>query len=337
MTEQPGADERNFYDRERSLDWLTGLFPIWLIALCYYRWAAVWPILPAVAGYLLVCHLFRLASRPADGVFSALISGLLVTFCLPAGVPLWMTAIAGLVAGLVAALPVLISRRFAQSPLALPLLQPALVGVVLVWLAFPKMVGSFSIPAQWLTADGVTAATSLAGLTDKAQGIPLMRLFFGVYPGARGQTCSPVLLLAGLYLGLRRRLRLIAPACMLGTVAVLSWIIWGRPLYGVLCGGVLLAALLLADRTVAPAHYGVQAATGCLAGIIGILLRLYTHTDGMAVGVLVACALAPLTAWLGRQLYRFGRWGWPKIRPLAEKIREIFAKCKIFEKIKKNS
>ncbi len=332
MTEKNSVTGRELYDRERSLDWLTGLFPLWLIAVVYYRWAAVLPVLPAMAGFVAVCLLLYRTERPVDWLLPALVTGGLIVFCLPAGVPLWAPALAGCVAGLTAALPELLSRRFAGKPFARPLLQPALVGIVLLWLLFPDRMDTFTMPAQWVSADGTTAATSLAGLGDKAQAVPIMRLFFGVYPGAMGQTCSPVVLMAGLYLGLRRRLRLIAPACMLGAVALLSWIVWGQPLYGLLAGGTLLAALLLADRTVAPAQYGLQAVTGCLAALVGVLLRRYTQTDGMAAGVLVACGLVPLLAFLGRLCARFGRWFWPKLCLLMEKVWDIFKNFKFFQK-----
>lgn len=207
---------RNLHDRERALDWLTALFPVLLMALIQYHWAALLLTLPAVAGYLAVAVLFRRLDMLCAPAFPALVAGLLIAFCLPAGAPLWAPALAGCVAGLTAALPELLSRRFAGKSFARPLLQPALMGCVLLWLLFPNMLDTFSMPVQWVSADGTTAATSLAGLGDKAQAVPLMRLFFGVYPGAMGQTCSPVVLMAGLYLGLRRRLRLIAPACMLG-------------------------------------------------------------------------------------------------------------------------
>lgn len=332
MAENIGPEARGFYDRERALDWLTALFPLWLIAVVYYRWTAVLPVLPAMAGCVAASLLLCRTERPAAYLLPALVTGGLIVFCLPAGVPLWAPALAGCVAGLTAALSELLSRRFAQKSFARPLLQPALVGVVLLWLLFPDRLDTFTMPAQWVSADGVTAATSLAGLVNENQAVPLMRLFFGVYPGAVGQTCSPVVLMAGVYLGLRRRLRLIAPACMLGTVALLSWIVWGQPLYSLLSGGTLLAALLLADRTVAPTPYGLQAVTGCLAALIGVLVRQYTHTDGMAAGVLAACGLAPLLALMGRWLARFCHWISPKLRPLWEKIRNVFKNLKFFKK-----
>lgn len=40
------------YDRERTLDWLTALFPPALMAVFYFRWQAVGLMLLAVAGYL---------------------------------------------------------------------------------------------------------------------------------------------------------------------------------------------------------------------------------------------------------------------------------------------
>ena len=314
---------RDLHDRERALDWLTALFPVLLMALIQYRWAAVLLTLPAVAGYLAVAVLFRRLDMLRAPVLPGLVSGLLVAFCLPAGAPLWVPAVAGIVAALTALLPEAVARRWPEIPYAQPVLQPALVGALLVWAVFPATLkAAFAMPVQWAEA-GAEPVTSLAGLWEPAAALPPVRLFFGVYAGAVGQACSPVLLLAAAYLLLRRRLRLIAPGCMLAVVALLSWIIWGAPLYGVLAGGTLFAALLLADRAVAPAHYGTQAAVGVLAGGIAVLLRAVTHTDGMAAGVLVACLFLPVYPLLGRLCLWLGRRGWALLGVLRRKIEKM--------------
>ena len=327
MTEYTLSVARDLHDRSRALDWLTALFPVALMALFNYHWSVVLLVLPAMAGYLAVAALLQRAGLLQAPALPALVTGLLIAFCLPAGAPLWLPGLAGVAAALTAALPELLSRRWAGRSFAQPLLQPALVGYVLVWLLFSGFLREFTMPAQWATVDAATASTALAGLWDPTRAVPLGRLFFGLYAGAVGEICSPVLLLAAAYLLLRRRLRLIAPAAMLAVIALLSWVLWGAPLYALLAGGTLLTALLLADRAVAPAHPGAQAVAGVIAGGVTVLLRVATHTDGTAVGVLVACALSPLYPVLGCWIARFSRWVWTLAK-------EIFIKIK---KIEKNS
>lgn len=293
----------DFQDKERNLDWLTALFPILIMAVYYYRWAAVLVPLLALAGYVAGAVLLQWAKGMPCRVLPGTVTALLIGFCLPSSVPLWLPALAGCVAALIEAVPLLVGRRWPGRSLARPLLHPALTGVLAVGLLFPTLVQAVTVPAMWSGSDGATVS-SLAGLFDPSVAVERIRLFFGVYPGKMGQTCAPVILLAAAFLLLRRRLRLIAPACMLAVVSLLSWAVWDSPLYGVLAGGTLLSALLLADRTVAPAGYGSQITAGVLAGGMTVLLRYALHTDGTVPAVLLACVLSPLYPLLGRELKR---------------------------------
>ncbi|MBR5524629.1 MAG: RnfABCDGE type electron transport complex subunit D [Clostridia bacterium] len=308
-------------ERERTLDWLTALSPILLIAICYYRWQAVGLVLTATAGYLAVTALLQWAGVTSCRTAPALVTGMLVAFCLPSTSPLWTAALGGGVAAAVATLPVLLYGWRPTWVISRPLLQPALVGYLVVRLLFPACVSAFHLPKQWDVVDGVAGATPLVALGDPSAVESPLRLLFGVHAGAVGEGCVPVILLAALYLLLRRRLRLIAPAVMLATVSLLSLLIWDMPLYGVLVGGTVLGALLLADRAFAPAAYGPQAVSGLLVGVIVALSRLYWGMDGTAVAVLVAGALSPVYApalhwsgvgvrWFWKHFKRFCVWFW---------------------------
>ena len=292
-------------ERERMLDWLTAASPILLIALLYYRWQAAGLMLLAAAGYAAVSVLLQWAGLARCTGTAAVTTGVWTALLLPAA-PLWVAGVAGAVAGLAAVLPAVAERWIPRFPLRLP---PALMGCLVVWLAFPAYVRAYTWPAQWapLAAEPVTTPL-LPLLTPEAY--PRLHVLLGIREGAIGEGCIPVVLMAAVYLLIRRRLRLIAPGAMLSTVALLSWIIWGAPLRGVLVGATVLAALLLSDREYAPAAYGPQAVAGVLAGGLAVLLRAVMGQDGCAAGVLIACLLSPLyPAFL--QLCRRGAvWLW---------------------------
>lgn len=293
----------DFQDKERNLDWLTALFPILIMAVYYYRWAAVLLPLLALAGYVAGAVLLHWAKIMPCRVLPGTVMALIIGFCLPSSAPLWLAALAGCMAALTEAVPLLLGRRWPGRSFSRPLLHPALMGIFVVGLLFPARMKAVMVPAMWTGSDGATVS-SVAGLFDPSVAVERIRLFFGVYPGKMGQTCAPVILLAAAFLLLRRRLRLIAPACMLAVTSLLSWAVWGSPLYSVLAGGTLLSALLLADRTVAPAGYISQITAGVLAGGMTVLLRGTLHTDGTIPAVLLACLLAPLYPLLGRELSR---------------------------------
>lgn len=270
-------------ERERNRDWLTALVPLLLIGFVYYGWWV--PALALVgAGASMAVAVLLHRANPAYYLESSLVTGLLVTCCLPATTPLWVVALACAVAAL---LSVGVDWaggrwRWATAPVC-----PAVAGYLLVRWVFPAATTVFEMPVQFVPLDGVSGATPMAALWDGTARESLTRLFTGAHSSAIGEGSVAVIVLAALYLGLRRRLRLIAPGAMLVTVSLLSWIIWNAPLYGVLTGGVALAALLLADRAYAPVSYVGQALTGLLAGGVIVLVRATSGTDGSAIGLLI--------------------------------------------------
>ncbi|MBQ6848831.1 MAG: RnfABCDGE type electron transport complex subunit D [Clostridia bacterium] len=309
-------------DRDRALDWLTAAAPVLLLAFAYYRWPVLGLALLAAAGYAAVYALLHWAKLAPLTATPALAAGAWLAVLFSASTPLWVAGIAGMAAAIIAFLPEPVGRKW---PSARPLLHPVLAGYLLVRWVFPDAVQAYTLPALWASADAVPASTALAPLTAPAE-YDVWHLFLGVRESALGTGCVPVLLLAALYLLVRRRLRLIAPAAMLATVAVLSQIVWAAPLQGVLVGTTVVGALLLADRACVPAAYGPQAVTGVVAGGLTVLCRALIAADGCAAAVLAACLLSPLyppflrlCRWLGVRIA-----GW--VKKLAALIKEKICK-----------
>ena len=297
-------------DRDRALDWLTAASPVLLMAFYYYRWQTVGLALLAAAGYAAVYALLQWAGLARVTAAPALAVGAWSAMLLSAATPLWVAAIAGMIAAIVAFLPELAGRWLPRSR---PLLHPVLMGYLFVRWVFPAYVQAYTLPVLWAPLDAVPAATRLTPLTDPAS-YNLWHLFLGIRESALGEGCIPVMLLAAGYLLIRHRLRLIAPALMLGTVAALSHWIWGAPLQGLLVGSTVLAAVLLADRACAPAPWSAQVITGIVAGGVAVLLRAWIGDDGCAIGVVVACLLSPLYPPLLRLCRRGALWLWGLMR-----------------------
>ena len=298
-------------ERERALDWLTALLPTLLISWIYYRWSAVWLELLAVGGYLMAARLLARTQTVSISPAPAVVTGLLVAFCLPATTPYWPAALAGGVAALVTALPELLYRRWPDSPVSRPLWQPALAGSLFVRLLFPSTVSAFSMPVLWSGVDGVATATPLAAFSGEDLLMDTQHLLFGIRAGALGEICAVATLLGAAYLLVRRRLRAIAPVCLLGTVSILSWCVWNSPLYGILAGGTLLGALLFADRTLAPVGWREQVTVGILAGVAIVLCRRFAGVDGTAVAVLIVGTLQPLLPFVYRGILYIWRLVYP--------------------------
>ncbi len=286
-------------DKERAWDWITALFPVLVISYFYYRFAVAGYILLGVAGYLAASALLCWG-RPALGrIPAALASGLLIALFLPSTAPMWVAAPAGCLSGLLSDLP---ERLEGKLPFRLPVVVPALAGVLFTRWVFAGFVEGYVMPLPWATAENPLVPGSLTLLGQPFDPETFNRLLLGVHGGPLGEGCVPVILLAGLYLLLRRRWRVIAPAVMLATVSLLSWAVWDAPVYGVLVGGTVLTALVLGDRAYAPTGWGEQVLTGLVAGGVTVLLRALTPADGSVAAVVLAVLMAPVYPYVLRFL-----------------------------------
>ncbi len=333
-TEKPVA----LREQGHEPDWLTALLPTLFFSWVYYHWAAAALQVLAVGGYLMADRLLRPAESRWSRLQPALLTGLLTALFLPAGAPYWPAALAGALGAVVARVPAWIAGRWPASPLTRPLWQPALVSLLLLRAVFPGVMGAFSVPLLW---QGLDSAPTVGGLLADAT-IPLSHLLLGIHNGPIGGTCELVVLLGVAYLLLRRRLRVLLPVCMLTTVALLSWMIWGSPVSGLLVGSTLLVALLAADMRYAPAPPADQAIVGVVAGGVTVLLRAFTGQTGVFFGVLAAGLLQPalpfiyrvcrlIGGWLRpvlvagwRLLCRCARWLWPRVKRLCGKAWRVF-------------
>lgn len=321
------------YDkREKALDWLTGLFPIVLISLFYYRWQAAALEVLAIGGYFMAAVLLELLPFArcrqrcwAHGVFI----GLLAAFCLPAGAPFWLAALLGGTAAVIDTAPVLIGYLFKREDTAVAPLHPAITAYLIIWLIFPAAGCDYSLPAQWRSVDTLASATPLAAFHGQSTAVTDWQLFFGIRAGAIGETCVAAILLGAVYLLIRRRLRLIAPASMLATVSLLSLLLWRSPLYSLLAGSTVLTALLLADRDYAPKAWYSQLIIGVAAGALTVLLRRYaSFGEATAIALLAAELLTPFLPYL----FRFARFLIGILHPVGHAMRRLWEKIAKSEK-----
>lgn len=279
--------------RETALDWLTALLPPTLISFYYFRFSAFLLELLAIAGYLTASALLSRRAPGRQTLPTALVGGLPAAFCLPATAPLWLAALIGGLTGVFAALPARLPARY------YPRLHPVIPAFLLIRLCFGGQLAGATFPRQWIGIDAMTFATPLAAFRGQPIGANAWQLLFGVRAGSIGEGCVAALLLTVGYLLIRRRLRLIAPAAMLLTVVIGSALVWRSPLYGLLAGSTVPAALLLADRDYAPEAPALQAVAGIAAGIITVLVRRYgLWSEGTALGVFAAGVLAFGYPWL---------------------------------------
>lgn len=147
---------------------------------------------------------------------------------------------------------------------------------------------------------------------------PLSDLFYGARPGAIGETCAVVIIVAGLYLMYRNYVKWQLPLAFIVSAAVVVAVApinlaghdhatWFPLLaeglgvgftyvnYQLLSGELLLAAMFLAPETTSrPVTTGGQVLFGTGCGVIAMLLRLYLNLPVPCyMAILVMNTLAP--------------------------------------------
>lgn len=281
----PPALHRGTGTRALAADVLIALIPsalagIWLFGL---RACAVLAVCigAAVSAETLACAVLR---RPnAAGDLSCIVTGALLGLSLPVSIPLWQAALGA------AAAVAFVKMLF--GGFGCNFVNPAMAGRALLALSFPAAMSATVLPSAWQGADITATATPLVDKTTD-----LLPLFLGLHGGAIGETCVPALLLGGLYLCIRRAISPLVPLTMLGTVAALSALCGEPPLYALMSGGVLFAAVFcVTDPVTTPVTRGGRVLFALLVGVLTVLLRrLSPASEGVMWAVLAANLLAPL-------------------------------------------
>ena len=284
--------------RTLMLDVLIALMPALLFSGCYFFGPRAFLVtLVSAAGCVGFEALFCLITRRRQTVddLSAVVTGVLLAFTLPANVPYWAVLLGDFFA------IVVVKQLF--GGLGKNFLNPALAGRAFLF-SFPAVMSAFPAVRSWegFAIDAQSAATPMASLhAGSLPSVSLLEMFTGVRSGALGEVSAALLLLGGLYLLARRVIRLRIPLSFLGTVAVLSWCFpqggnssldW--TLYSLMGGGLLLAAFFMAaDFTTSPVTFWGQVVYGVGCGTLTVFLRTFgSYPEGVGFAVLVMNLLA---------------------------------------------
>ncbi len=253
---------------------------------------------------------------------SALITGLLLALSLPPGFPVWMTCLGGFAA--------IAIGKFIWGGLGQNIFNPALVGRAFLQAAFPTAITTWTRPGGGLldargtnlalpffqgeTLDAVTSATPLARMKFQHEPTALIDLMVGNTGGSLGETCGIIILLAGVYLAVRKIFNWHIPVSILATVVALSstfyWVDplrYPSPLHMVFSGGLLLGAVFMAtDPVTSP--FTIQGCWMFGAGI-GVLVVLIRIFGGLPEGVMYAILLMNAATPLINRVTRYRVYG----------------------------
>lgn len=311
-------------------DVVIALMPAVLAALLIFGFNAFQVLLTSVAACVaceyLICRYF-LKIPPTTGDFSAVITGILLGFNLPSGIPLWMILIGAFFAiGI---------TKMAYGGLGKNLFNPALVGRVFLFVSFPQQMTTWPQPqfGNFFAIDAQTGATTLGilkhlspetlsnGLTKYSYHIDnvpsYLNMFLGSTGGSLGEVSALALLLGLFYMLCKKVITWHIPFYYLSTVFILTSIMWFfkqtpnlDPVAHLLSGGLILGAVFMAtDYVTSPmtTNGKIIFAVGC--GALTVIIRIFSaYPEGVSFAILIMNAFVPLIdRWCIPRVYGAGR------------------------------
>ena len=254
------------------------------------------------------------------GNWSAVVTGVLLAFNLPASIPWWIVVIGAFVAIAIAKMTF---GGLGKNPF-----NPALVGRVFLLIAYPVQMTSFPMPANG-AFDALSGATPLAAVKHGAAPdvLGVQELLLGNMPGSLGEVAAAALLCGFVYLLWRRVITWHIPVTVLATMAVFAGVVamcsvsfdalpqaadgtcsagyklgylfgtaWRAGIFHVLAGGAMLGAIFMAtDYSTSPMTVRGGVIFGIGIGAITMCIRLWgAYPEGMSFAILIMNACVPL-------------------------------------------
>lgn len=304
-------------------------------AVYFFGLKALWTMLIATASAMVFDALGQLMFGRkvtlTDG--SAAITGLLLAFNLPPGVPWWLPIVGSAFATIV------VKQMF--GGLGHNFINPALAARAFLMVSWPTHMTTMWLAPRGGTVSGlllnpalrdvctdaITTATPLNVLKNasslvqpgcdpgavwsRLQSWPVIgRLFFGNVSGSLGETSALLLLIGAVFLLLLRIIDWRIPLAYIGTVALLVLALPGHKaggplpytLFHLLSGGLMLGAFYMAtDYVTSPLTAKGRWIFGVGCGILTVLIRLWGgYPEGVCYSILLMNVATPLIDRLAR-------------------------------------
>ena len=234
--------------------------------------------------------------RQTVGDLSAVVTGVLIAFNVPAGLPYWIAVVGCFVAIIVVKQ---LYGGIGKNPV-----NPAITARIVLFISFATEMTTWPLPR--MAADATSTATPLGILAEGGGELPNnMEMFMGFIGGSMGEVSAIALLIGGIFLIWKKVISPIIPCCFIGTVFVFAAIYYGvtgdgnalqMAIFHVLAGGVMLGAFFMAtDYVTSPLLPMGKVIFGIGCGLITMLIRLWgQYPEGVSFSILIMNCLTPL-------------------------------------------
>ena len=286
-------------------DVVIALIPAFALSLFIYGLNALVVTAIAIVSCMFfewLINRFMLRRASTLGDWSAVVTGTLLAFNLPANISPWLIVLGALVAiGI---------GKMSFGGLGRNLFNPALVGRVFLLISFPVQMTLFPDTPG---VDAITGATPLAfvkeamktgtPVADILPNIDLGGMLLGFKDGSMGEIGALALLIGGIYLLIRKVITWHIPVFVLGSIFVFASILWlidpaqyMNPLFHLFAGGAMLGAIFMAtDYVTSPMSKAGQIIYAIGIGVITILIRVWgAYPEGISFAILIMNATVPL-------------------------------------------
>ena len=229
---------------------------------------------------------------------SAALTGVLIAFNCPSGIPLWIAIVGCFVA------IVVVKQLF--GGIGKNITNPAITARIVLFISFATEMTTWPTP-RMSDIDAVTSATPLGILAEgSAADLPSnMQLFIGTVGGSMGEVSAIALLIGGAFLVWKKIISPIIPCCFIGTVFVFALVYYtaiGDPnafnmaIFHILAGGVMLGAIFMAtDYVTSPLLPTGKIIFGVGCGLMTMIIRLFgQYPEGVSFSILLMNCLTPL-------------------------------------------
>lgn len=223
------------------------------------------------------------------GDWSAVVTGLLLAYNLPANAPIWLAVVGGVIA------IVLVKQMF--GGIGSNFMNPALTARAILFVSWSSLMSSY--PQTTFAVDATSSATPLALMgAGSVTDVNLWNLMIGNCSGVLGETCKLAIIAGGVYMLIRRIIDWRIPVTFIGTVFLCYLLKDGAEMavYQVFAGGLMLGAFFMAtDYATSPVTGIGKLIMGVGCGILLFVIRAYaSYPEGCSFAILFMNVVTPL-------------------------------------------
>lgn len=274
------------------LDVIIALVPAFIMSGVIFGPRAILLTITCVASCIVFEYAFEKLTNKENTIsdLSAVVTGVLLSFNLPANLPYWMAVIGCFVA------IVIVKQVF--GGIGQNFANPAITARIVLLISFATPMTTWPLPKQILeAADAVTGPTPLGVFgTGDISALPSnVNMFLGFVGGSLGETSAIALLLGGIYLIGRKVIEPTIPVAFIGTVFVIALLSGEDAIFHICAGGVMLGAIFMAtDYSTSPLTTNGKIIFGIGCGLITMLIRLFgALPEGVSFAILLMNILTP--------------------------------------------